>query len=510
MDYKIFILYKIFSIFAAIESLKEQISKFDQKKILQCIGFVSCDHKDCYSFRCAEICKDKNKNVINYLEEISLQSKTKKKTQKVTFLHYDSQIYWYHRTEKCDIKGKSLKAESYVIPIEKVDSSLKNIIQNKIKEIIPHCNPNSVSDIKKHLKEKFIDEKSVDDQKRESDINQKIQHGLNHLTYDEKEEILEFIQKIRSKPKVHGETNTQEKIVERETEQESLNLMKSDITGLPKETPGELERKTGDEKDLQMDEETTKEKLEIFHQETPQTEEVNISGSQTVNAVSFSQPKEVDCGNCQKLKAALDHLMEDVRTVAKSSLEKLLLQGALCDDVIHKYSCLIQDDSEKKCFIFDTNVFGTFKKKLEWNKFVEKSFCKEKKSYDFFAFPIHIKERFHWILIVYQESNSSFYCYDSLNTTQNIFIEIGKKCEEIILSILEKLSQKKYNKLPPLTSPPDICKQIQGSLDCGVFVLQWIKHLAFGKNTADVTPEKMVKYRQEMYDELVNNGMLYK
>jgi len=40
---------------------------------------------------------------------------------------------------------------------------LRIVIQGKIKEIVPDCDPSGVSDIKKHLKRKFMEKPSQDD-----------------------------------------------------------------------------------------------------------------------------------------------------------------------------------------------------------------------------------------------------------------------------------------------------------------------------------------------------------
>jgi len=45
------------------------------------------------------------------------------------------------------------------------------VIQGKIKEIVSDCDPSGVSDIKKHLKRKFIEKPSQDDKGMEKDEN---------------------------------------------------------------------------------------------------------------------------------------------------------------------------------------------------------------------------------------------------------------------------------------------------------------------------------------------------
>jgi hypothetical protein len=93
----------------------------------------------------------------------------------VSFLHPISENLWYHRLTK----GGDKDCKKAIIPIEDIEEKLRIVIQGKIKEIVTDCDPSGVSDIKKHLKRKFIEKPSQDDKGMEKDENNHVNTPLD-------------------------------------------------------------------------------------------------------------------------------------------------------------------------------------------------------------------------------------------------------------------------------------------------------------------------------------------
>ncbi len=473
--------------------------------------------------------------ILNYLDEACLQDG--KKERRTYFLREDSKFLWYQRHCKPEKSiGTPTYLNSFIIPVlwyEPANQRLREIILKKLKEILPALPPdiNDVSVIRKHLKKQFIDEISSDDQQRQADAVQKIIQELDHLKPSQTLEVLSFIQKIKQ------ETNAKDGPEQIQLESRDENKIKTVLVEL--ETDGveidvttieeNMEQENKEKDDLEIvnqesnmcnEDESSMESdpdigklvvVEIDHKFT-QTDLSSISGlDNEVRTIQDNSPnnEDMNCVTCQKLRTALDHSISvSVPMMKTSTLVELLAGESVSDDIVNKYSRLIRKNNSNniaKCFIFDNTVFGTFKKKLAWNNFVSKFIGQE---YDFFAFPIQLQKIPNWILIVYKVSGHSFHCYDSQNSSQDFIISaFESKCQAIVLSFLEKTCKTKPNNIAPLIFEQEFCEQDFDLMDSGVYVLQLIKHIALQKNIADVTKEEIVKSRQEMYDELVNNEL---
>ena len=189
----------------------------------------------------------------------------------------------------------------------------------------------------------------------------------------------------------------------------------------------------------------------------------------------------------------------------------------ISDEAIDNYFELIKSKFTK-FFAFSTGFFACLKKEgydgvKEWYR--EISIFKYKKIF----FPIYDKG--HHYLVVFDNSNHKIEAYDpfdfqSYDNELQAKMETENKCylEETLSFIVDNYLKPKFEDFYEgillqasciIHIPPEIPRQMRDS-DCGVYLLQFAKHIVFKKNF-DFNSEDMEHFRQEMKMEFFTKNL---
>src|SRR3989338_87244 len=162
------------------------------------------------------------------------------------------------------------------------------------------------------------------------------------------------------------------------------------------------------------------------------------------------------------------------------ALQRLKDNRCLCDLSIAAYIGICRDTIQNAdVHFYDTQLYQQC---VKGNKFRGKGVVGKKK----LAF-IPVGTGSHWSLVVINFESKKFEYYDSMGTAAGEYhVEIIKNaCSDAMVPV------KEWEIVYPK------CNQ-QTNDDCGVFVCQWIRCLAQGKDIDVVTAERMSFYRRHM------------
>jgi hypothetical protein len=115
---------------------------------------------------------------------------------KKTFLHPDSDKDYYKRSSKKDLLGKSRKNLSYVVPVQKLDERLKDVLWTKLKSMLPDLNSFDCKEITDKLEKKFLDARLPDEKTLNEDLRQKVDKKLQKFHPDKLWIVNSFVNKV--------------------------------------------------------------------------------------------------------------------------------------------------------------------------------------------------------------------------------------------------------------------------------------------------------------------------
>ena len=200
-------------------------------------------------------------------------------------------------------------------------------------------------------------------------------------------------------------------------------------------------------------------------------------------------------------------------TLTDLELTSLHSPNWIKDEVIEKYFQLIQGSSTEN-FTFTIDFFTAFKrggyaKVKSWYRNANIFECKK--------IFIPVLDRNHYFLVVFDNENTSIESYDPYDFPNYEGLAKEKMIEEnrlyhekIMKELTERYFKPKFEKHYTgfvldakriLHTPPEIPPQIN-DFDCGVYLMQFAKHIAHGK-PFEFSSQHMLAFREEISLELI-------
>ena len=189
--------------------------------------------------------------------------------------------------------------------------------------------------------------------------------------------------------------------------------------------------------------------------------------------------------------------LDDIQ-VKKNDLIRLEPDNELNDIIVDFYLKLICKQLNAKCFAISSLLFNKFEEKTQ--KHIELWFVKHKiaeRNPDIIFFPICKND--HWSLVVFDLLSATMNHLDSVFNSDPVLI---KKLFKILNKAFESMKKIKIWTVDTYKILP---KQVNNSIDCGVFLCLYAKCIALNKKNFDFKQSDINQARKIIKQEIVNS-----